>query len=218
MEERKEDMKVTIASLASLALLGLIAAVCHGQDFSADVTYDSAPTLDASSRPALPPTSSKLYLSKDKMRLESQGLSDTIMLVDFANHTATILFPSQKAYQDLAAGPEQYFRVTDAEDACPDWQKAVGKPMTCSKVGNEVVDGRQAVKYEGKGASATGSSTFLWIDPALKFVTKWQDADGGAELHNIKEGPQPADLFAVPPRYDVLKPRKKPVGKAPRPK
>jgi hypothetical protein len=49
--------------------------------------------------------------------------------------------------------------------------------------------GRLAIKYEGKGVSAaSGSATFAWIDPALKFVVKWEEADGGAELRNIKEG------------------------------
>lgn len=151
------------------------------------------------------------------MRLEAQGLTDTTMLVDFGSRTATVLFPRQKAYQKLGTGPEQYFRVTDAEQACPDWQKVVRRQMTCAKVGNEAVDGRKAVKYEGRGASASGSPIFVWIDPGLKFVIKWEDADGGAELRNIKEGPQPADLFAVPPSYDALKPRKKPTGNVPRP-
>ena len=51
--KEEENMKVTAASLAGLALLGLIPAACHGQDFSAEVTYESAQTRDASSRPAL---------------------------------------------------------------------------------------------------------------------------------------------------------------------
>lgn len=45
------------------------------------------------------------------------------MLVDLANHTATLLLPGQKPYEELGAVPEQYFRVGDAEDACSDCLK-----------------------------------------------------------------------------------------------
>ena len=202
-------MKIRVASLAASLLLGLIAAVCHAQDFSADIAYDPIQTQDRGPRSVPPNASSRIYVSKDKMRLESRGLNDTILLVDFGNHTATVFFPSQKAYQQLSELPGQYFPVTNAEDACPDWQKAVGRQVTCAKIGNEKVGGRQAIKYEGKGVSASGPSTLVWIDPVLKFVVKWQDAEGGAELHNVKEGPQSADLFVVPSSYDVLKPKKR---------
>ena len=38
--------------------------------------------------------------------------------------------------------------------------------MACVKVGNEAADGRKAVKYERKSASASGSSTFVWKEGA----------------------------------------------------
>ena len=200
-------MKGIFVILAATIILGVIPAICRGQDFSADVAYDSPKTADASS-PVPEPVPSKLYVSKDKMRLEPQGLSNTIMLVDLEEHSATLLFPKEKAYQQLATAPAQYFRVTDPENACPDWQRVTNVQATCTKVGSEDVGTRKTVKYESKIAAA-GSSAFVWIDSALKFVIKWEDAEGGAELRNIKEGPQPTDLFSVPAGYGVLKPRKK---------
>jgi len=217
MEKKKQDMKGRLARLTVWALLSLLPEVCHSQDFSADVIYEPAKVQDGSAHPR-PPAPSRLYVSKDKMRLESQGFSGTTMLVDLANHTATLLLPGQKAYEELGAGPEQYFRVGDAEDACPDWQKAVPRKIACVKVGNETADGRKAVKYEDKGAASSASSTFVWVDPSLKFVIKWEDANGGAALHNIKEGPQAAELFNVPASYQVLQPRKKPPTMPKRPK
>ena len=202
-------MKRRLASLAAVTLLGLIPVICHAQDFSADVVYDSPKTADGPSSPVPEPVPSKLYVAKDKMRLEPQGFGNTIMLVDLEEHSATLLFPKEKAYQQLSTAPAQYFHVTDAEDACPDWQKVTNSQILCSKVGSEVVGGRTVIKYEAKGTSA-GASSFVWIDPTLKFVVKWTDAEGGAELRNIKEGPQPSSSFAVPPGYEVLKPRKKP--------
>jgi hypothetical protein len=61
------------------------------------------------------------------------------MLVDFGKHTTTAIFPAQKAYQSLASGPPQYFRVADPGNACPDWQKAVGREIACEKAENNLV-------------------------------------------------------------------------------
>lgn len=117
-------MKGRLAHLTVWALLSLLPEVCHPQDFSADVIYEPAKVQDGSAH-SRPPATSRLYVSSNKMRLESHGFNGTTMLVDLANHTATLLLPGQKAYEELGAGPEQYFRVGDVEDACPDWQKAV---------------------------------------------------------------------------------------------
>jgi hypothetical protein len=40
------------------------------------------------------------------------------------------------------------------------------------------------------------------------FPIKWEGPNTGAELHNIKEGQQSADLFAIPQGYGALKPQK----------
>jgi len=202
-------MKLKVTTLAATFLLGLIPAACHAQDFSADVVYLAAGKPEAPSAGAgtSPHRSSKLYVSKDKMRLETRGLSDTILLVNRAEHTAIALFPARKAYQSLASGPSQYFRAENADDACPDWQKAADHKIVCEKVGPEVVEGRQTVKYQNKGASQAAMAA-VWIDSALKFVVKWEEADTGAELHNIKEGQQAADLFTLPSDYKILAPQK----------
>lgn len=204
-------MKRKATSVAAAVLLGLIPAVCQAQDFSADVVYAATSTPAASSTgtatsPHLP---SKLYVSKDKMRLETRGFTGTILLVNGGEHTTVALFPAQKAYQHLATGPSEYFRVEDAEDACPDWQKAADQKIVCEKVGHEVVDGRQTVKYQNKSASADASTTAVWVDPTLNFVIKWDSGSTGAELRSIKEGQQAADLFTVPSGYELLKPPKK---------
>ena len=202
-------MKFKATSLAATFLLGLIPAVCQAQDFSADVVYvaTSKPDAPSSGTGNSSNPSSKLYVSKDKMRLETHGLTETILLVNGGEHTAVAVFPVRKAYQPLAVAPSEYFRVQDAENACPDWQKGADQKIVCEKVGHEVVDGRQAVKYQNKGASDDATAA-VWIDLTLKFVIKWQNASTGAELSNIKEAQQAADLFAVPAAYKLLQPQK----------
>ena len=194
-------MRFKTTSLAATFLLGLIPAVCPAQDFSADIVYLGA-GAGISSHP-----SSRLYVSRDKMRLETRGLNETILLVNAEEHTAVTVFPARKAYQPLATGPSEYFRVENADDACPDWQKVSEQKIVCEKVGHELVGGRQTVKYQNKVAS-DAATTAVWIDLALKFVVKWEGAGTAAELRNIKEAQQAADLFAVPSSYKSLKPQK----------
>ena len=207
---KDEGMKLKAISVAAKVLLGLIPAVCQAQDFSADVVYGTTgkPAGRSSGAANSLHQSSALYVSKDKVRLETRGFTGTILLVNAEEHTTVALFPAQRAYQPLAAGPSQYFRVGNAEDACPDWQKAADQKIVCEKVGHEAVDGRQTVKYLNKGASAD-ATTAVWIDPTLNFVIKWESLETGAELRNIKEGQQSADLFVIPAGYGALKPQNK---------
>lgn len=192
-------MKLNAALRAATAFLGLIPAFCQAQEFSADVVYFAA--AKPSNR------SSKIFVSKDRMRLETRGLSDTILLVNRGENTAAVLFPARKSYQPLTTGPSEYFRVEDPEDACPPWQRATDQKIVCEKVGHAVVDGRQTVKYQNKAASEAATAA-VWIDLALKFVVKWEGVGTGAELRNIQEAQQAEDLFTVPSGYQVLKPPK----------
>ena len=144
------------------------------------------------------------------MRLETNGLTGTILLVDSAEHTTVALFPAQKAYQPLTSPPSEYFHVQDAENACPDWQKVSQWKMSCEKVGNETLDGRQTVKYQNKAPSLAASVSAIWIDPTLNFVVKWEGNGSAAELRNItKETKLSSALFEIPAGFDLLKPQKK---------
>jgi len=190
--------KTTLAAL----FVALASAMSHGQEFSADVVYLEPNGSVSASHPA-----SKLYVNKDKFRLETNGFTGTVLLVNRAEQTAFVLRPGKKAYQPLASGPSQYFRAENPDDACADWQNASEQKISCKKVDGEVVNGRDTVKYENQGASENATAA-IWIDKALKFVIKWQAADGAAELRNIKEGQQAAGLFTVPSDYKQATPQK----------
>lgn len=201
-------MMVMATNLVVAFLLCLIPAVSYAQDFAADVVYlATAKANSPSTGTSVPGHSSKLYVSKNKFRLETHGITGTILLVNGDEHTSVALFPAQKGYQQLTSAPSEYFRVEDAENACGDWAKASDQKIVCEKVGHETVNGRAAVKYQNKGGP-NAETTAVWIDLALKFVTKWEGTSSGAELHNITEAPQAADLFTVPTAFTVLKPQK----------
>jgi len=200
-------MKVKFLSLLAASLLSIIPAA-GAQEFSADVVYTAVKTKSpASATGATSDHSAELYVQKDRMRLETRGLAGTVLLIDESEHTALALYPSKRAYQTVGSAPSEFFSVQDPENACPDWAKVSAQKIACEKVGRETVDGRQAVKYKNKEAKAH-SATTVWIDSGLKFVIKFEAPTTAAELRNIKEGPQPADLFTVPAGFSILQPRR----------
>jgi hypothetical protein len=199
-EEEIVRSKVTV-QLLCLALCSFLSTVVLAQEFSADV-------VDLQNQPN--PTPGKIYVGKDKMRFEGKehGGKSAAMIINFATQTTDILVPERQMYIEStqSMSPQRsfsFFRPTDIENACGDWQKLARKPGgTCHKVGNEVVNGRNAVKYEG--TSADGDTGYVWIDPKLKFVVKWQGKSGGRELRKIQEGSQPDSLFAIPAGYQKM--------------
>lgn len=199
----------TVTRLVVIIAVSLIAAFARAQEFSADVVYLPTVSTDklSSATDVAGHNASKLWVNNRRMRLETRGLLGTVLLVNKEEESAYAIFPSKKEYEPLAGGLSEYFSVKDPEDACSEWQEAAGQKISCEKMGNEVIAGRQTVKYINKNAS--DFATFaVWIDADLKFVVKWEGASTGAELRNIKEGQQAADLFNVPSAYTIAQPRK----------
>lgn len=176
-----------------------IAAVAQ-QDFSADmvdITQGKAPT-----------TKAKIYATKDKLRIEPEGDEKAVMIVNLSTQTSYGLMPERKMYMEFnqSQGPAaQYwsralFRPSDVEDSCSAWLKLPSnRGGTCKKVGNETVNGRSTVKFEG--TNAKGETGYAWVDRKIGFPIKMQGNGQESELQNIKEGPQPASLFEVPAGY-----------------
>jgi hypothetical protein len=202
-------MKCSATCSLVAVLLALMTVICQAQDFSADVVYSSVPATQQPSTgtaTTAPAPVSRIFVSKANMRLESRGMTDVVMLVNTGDHTAVVLYPGQKTYQKIGSRPSQYFRSADVERACTDWQEAADKQLKCEKVGEEMVGDRKTHKY--KNSLADGSAEYVWIDSKLSYVIKWDLGEAAAELHNIKEGTQPADLFEIPKGYDVAIPRR----------
>jgi hypothetical protein len=201
-------MRFNAAYLAVILLSGAVPVFCQAQKFSADVvSIDSA--ANNHSRPADPSvhSASRIFVNEARMRLELGPPAGTVLLANAADQTAFALFPAKKEYEPLAGGLSEYFRVSDVENACSDWQATSAQKLNCEKVGHEIVEGRHTVKYHNKTASDVAISA-VWIDEKLKFVVKWEGAGTGVELHNIQEAEQPSDLFTLPADYQMPKPRK----------
>jgi hypothetical protein len=183
-----------------------LASLLFGQEFSADLITTRVQSNETS-------TPGKIYVGKDKIRLEpkeSGGMSAMggVMIVDLSTQTSVILLPQRHVYIEALPGrisqrSFSFFRPADIEDACPDWQKLARKPGgSCHKVGHEMVNGRDAVKYEG--TSAEGESGAVWLDTKLRFVVQYQGKNSSGELRNIQEGSQPGSLFEIPADYQKM--------------
>ena len=172
-------------------------------EFSADIVNNTK---------AGSPVQARAYFSKDKMRFDAQekGAKDKgAVIINFATHTYLVVMANQHMYMEMPAqtmdqrGMYSFFQTGDVENACSDWlklSKNVGG--TCHKVGNDSVNGRSAIKYEGTNSS--GETSQVWLDPKLRFPVKWQEKNGGGELRNIQEGPQPASLFEIPAGFTKM--------------
>lgn len=152
----------------------------------------------------------KVFVTKDRMRVEDQKQSGPTgaVIVDFTKGTALVLLSEQKMYMEMPQAMNRergiaFFRPMDVENACGELQKMAFKSGgSCRKIGNETVNGRNAVKYEGK--SAEGETSQFWIDPKLGFPVKWQGKSSGGELRDIQEGAQPASLFEIPAGFQKM--------------
>jgi hypothetical protein len=197
--ERKSMLKLAVRISC---LMVVVSAAAYAQDFSADMvsTYKQGK-----------PRTTKIYVTGSKMRVETGEENRTgAAIIDFASNTELVVMNQQHMYMQMPlhqmAESALTFWRPDPSNACPQWQKmaatfkdAKDRIASCRKVGNDVVNGRPAIKYEG--TSSDGKTGNAWIDPKLRYVIKWQGANGGMELQNIHEGSQPASLFEPPAGY-----------------
>lgn len=190
-------------SLCFVILLFVAGSLLAQTEFSADMVNTGK---------AGTPTQAKLYVAKDKMRIEPQDRGAAAMgvvIVNLSTQTSTVLMMQQHMYMEMPAQAAEsrrmfsFFESGDVENACPDWLSLkANKGGTCQKVGSETVNGRSAVKYIG--TNSNGDSGSVWIDSKLRFPVKWEGKNGSGEMRNIQEGSQPASLFEVPAGYTKM--------------
>ncbi len=150
---------------------------------------------------------SKVFVSGDRIRFETIGPQKvSVVVVDLKKKTGFMALPDDKTYSLLL--PAQlspatpFFHAADPEKACAEWETLVGKPGTCKKVGDERINGREAVKY--KGVAMNGDTGTAWVDSKLGFVIKWEGERTSCELRNILAAPQRDALFEIPKGYQRM--------------
>lgn len=172
-------------------------------DFSADVVDLLKPGA---------PVRARMYFTKDKIRFEPAANNSPhggAFIVNYATQTSLVLMDQQHMYMEMPASAQLQrqgyflFQIDNIEAACSDWQKMPSNQGgTCHKLGDETVNGRNAVKFET--TSASGEVKHFWINPKLRFPVKWESKNSSGELRNIQEGPQAASLFEIPPGFTKM--------------
>jgi len=193
----------SVARILCVAAFLLFANFVLAQaDFSANIV-----NLQKSDSPSV-----KVYFTKDKMRAETQNTNPHgggAFIMNFASQRSIVLMPQQHMYMEMPAQTQSqrlgysFFESGNVEEACGDWQKVRNNQGgSCRKVGDESVNGRNAVKYET--TNANGDTGYFWLDPKLRFPVKWQTKNSSGELRDIQEGSQPASLFEAPAGFTKM--------------
>ncbi len=135
------------------------------QEFSAELVHLKPPS----------DLKSKVLVRGEKMRFEIEGQKRTsVAIIDVATRVSLMMIPDNKTYVKSinAHAAIPLFQITNPEEACAAWEKSTERAGTCTKVGDDTINGRSAVKY--KGTSDNGETGYVWIDRKLKSVIKWE--------------------------------------------
>lgn len=183
-----------------LALVVGASAQAGIAQFSADMTVHSN-----GGRRGPADMTGKFYFGGQKMRWDMNAEHGEVsMITDLAAKKSYTVMHEQKMYMEhdlnrpmgMMRGPKPPdVRQYDPANPC-----ANEPSTTCKKVGTETVNGRSCDKWEFTKDGKLDST--VWVDQKIHIPVKMVHADGTTfEMTNIKEGPQPANLFEVPSGY-----------------
>lgn len=192
-----------------IAALLLFASPAEAAEFSADIVM-----TNVNSRPVR--LMGKLYVSDEKVRLETPEAANGFFVLDSGRGTAFFVRPLKNVFMDAmqSSSLTQILVPVDPDDPCKIWQTmAVNAGISenegqwrCDPIGGDSIDGRKTIIYSA--LSARQKQSVEWIDPQLKFLIKSRAGDGTViELKNIQEGPQALDLFEIPANFSKFDPR-----------
>jgi outer membrane lipoprotein-sorting protein len=152
----------------------------------------------------------KLYNGPDMVRQEMTQEDQTrITISDARKGVAWMLNPERKEYVEFkapapgasgAGSPPARMPLPD-EPTHPCQQKDAA--LKCTRLGSETLEGRQTDQWEFVATQGEESyRTVMWIDQRLRIPVRMEGPGGAAsELRDIREGPQPPELFSIPADY-----------------
>ena len=101
------------------------------------------------------------------------------------------------------SGLSKFFLPVNPGNPCGRYKMVV----SCKPIGAEVVNGRRTTKWEfTHGIGGREWQTYEWVDSKLHVAIRRQFENHITELRDIKEAPQPSQLFDIP-SYDAASPR-----------
>lgn len=202
--ERGMIKRLVIATAHSLqsgllALLVTLAASATGQaqQFSAELVR----------RGGGEPTSvGRLYVSGDKVRLESPDFPDGFFLIDGTQPAAHFVRPASGVFMEArqSTALTRLFVPVDPNNPCQQWQAmaqvaglADQGDWRCEPAPAEIVGTSETLVYHA--VTTTGRHLVGWIDRTRRFPLRIKTDDGAIiTAERIHDEPQPAKLFEMP--------------------
>jgi hypothetical protein len=163
------------------------AASPSGPEFSAVIEAETAGSV----------TKSRIYLAKDRQRLEvtdpGTGV-DAVMIIRLDRKVAWTLIPSMKAYMEAPVKRQEVNPIMRENDV-------VGR----ERIGPDTVDGHPAVKEKVtvKNEDGTKSELYYWEASDIGFPIRVAAVDGSwtYTYREVRQGKQAPSLFEVPEGY-----------------
>lgn len=156
--EWRELIGVVLTLLAGLLFAAFTA---HAASFSAE-SVESAPQQ--------PTREGQLFVSDERMRWEvTANGQKRIQIVAPKEQEAWVLLPEQKAYFEVPLPPGMQTPREHGERPVPCMQSGV----TCKRLGEEVLNGRKAVKWQVTGnAQGRPTTATVWLDATHHFPVR----------------------------------------------
>jgi hypothetical protein len=181
-----------------LALMAALTSVTPGQaqQFSAELMRTQNGITTAAGR---------LYVSGDKVRVESADFPDGFFLIDNAKPAAYFVRPAQAVFMDARQSTvlTQLFVPVDPDNPCLQWRAmaetaglAEQGDWRCEAAGVETIEARETMAY--RATPATGRSFIGSIDRIRRFPLRIKTDDGAiVTAESVRDEPQPANLFEM---------------------
>jgi hypothetical protein len=196
-------LRGTLLAVVGSALAGVSASA---QQFSADlVTMQGEKVVRVGS----------LRVSESKVRIETTDFADGFFLVDAAKPAAYFVRPRAKVFMDSRQSSPLtlMFVPLDPGEPCRQWQvmASLAAPLDpdkwqCQREGEGAVGDRKADIY--RIVAASGISFVGWVDRERRFPLQIRTTDGAViAVENIRDAPQPAQSFEIPPGTRKFDPR-----------
>jgi hypothetical protein len=141
----------------------------------------------------------KLYVGTARLRMEFPVGGETRpTIIDPKEESQFTISPGQRQYVEMPLGESGgTVRIPRINTMNPTNPCADDRLSDCKRLGAETVNGFPSEKWEY--TNVDGDRVTAWISTRLRFPVRTTVENGATtEITNVVEGPQPANLFAVP--------------------
>ena len=163
-------------------------------EFSADVAVTEGQGKQARTR-------GRLYVGRSGIRSEVYSKTRSMVLIFRPDKQLVVqIFPKKRLFTEHS-GPIPPFPPLPGSKESP---CITDKTYRCRNMGSEMINGRQMSKWEIVTVQDKTMSQpiYYWVDRRIQLVVQ-ESYPGGFinQLNNIREAPQPNNLFTIPAGY-----------------